>query len=126
MYMGHRCSDTRGIVFEDVRVPKENVLVGEGPGFKIAMGAFDKTRPSVAAGAVGLGQRALDATTKYALERKSFGKLLAEHKAVSFLLAEMALKVELARLSNQRAAWEVDRGGGTFTMSPLQRSLQAT
>ncbi|XP_072366402.1 medium-chain specific acyl-CoA dehydrogenase, mitochondrial [Scyliorhinus torazame] len=110
MNMGQRCSDTRGIVFEDVRVPKENVLVGEGAGFKIAMGAFDKTRPPVAAGAVGLGQRALDEATKYALERKTFGKLLAEHQAISFLLAEMALKVELARLSYQRAAWEVDQG----------------
>ena len=47
MNMGQRCSDTRGIVFEDVRVPKENVLLGEGAGFKIAMGAFDKTRPPV-------------------------------------------------------------------------------
>uniref|UniRef100_A0A2K5S8S8 Medium-chain specific acyl-CoA dehydrogenase, mitochondrial n=1 Tax=Cebus imitator TaxID=2715852 RepID=A0A2K5S8S8_CEBIM len=76
--MGQRCSDTRGIVFEDVRVPKENVLIGEGAGFKIAMGAFDRTRPAVAAGAVGLAQRALDEATKYALERKTFGKLLAE------------------------------------------------
>uniref|UniRef100_UPI00398EDE52 medium-chain specific acyl-CoA dehydrogenase, mitochondrial n=1 Tax=Pristiophorus japonicus TaxID=55135 RepID=UPI00398EDE52 len=110
MNLGQRCSDTRGIVFEDVRVPKENVLVGEGAGFKIAMGAFDKTRPPVAAGAVGLGQRAVDEATKYALERKTFGKLLAEHQAVSFLLAEMAMKVELARLGYQRAAWEVDQG----------------
>lgn len=47
MNMGQRCSDTRGIVFEDVRVPKENVLIAEGAGFKIAMGAFDKTRPPV-------------------------------------------------------------------------------
>uniref|UniRef100_A0AAA9SG93 Medium-chain specific acyl-CoA dehydrogenase, mitochondrial n=3 Tax=Bos TaxID=9903 RepID=A0AAA9SG93_BOVIN len=76
--MGQRCSDTRGIVFEDVRVPKENVLIGEGAGFKIAMGAFDKTRPP--------------------------------HQGISFLLAEMAMKVELARLSYQRAAWEVDSG----------------
>nr|XP_048309495.1 medium-chain specific acyl-CoA dehydrogenase, mitochondrial isoform X2 [Myodes glareolus] len=108
--MGQRCSDTRGIVFEDVRVPKENVLIAEGAGFKIAMGAFDRTRPTVAAGAVGLGQRALDEATKYALERKTFGKLLAEHQGVSFLLAEMAMKVELARLAYQRAAWEVDAG----------------
>ncbi|XP_015346012.1 medium-chain specific acyl-CoA dehydrogenase, mitochondrial isoform X2 [Marmota marmota marmota] len=64
----------------------------------------------VAAGAVGLGQRALDEATKYALERKTFGKLLVEHQGVAFLLAEMAMKVELARLSYQRAAWEVDSG----------------
>ncbi|NP_001087662.1 acyl-CoA dehydrogenase medium chain S homeolog [Xenopus laevis] len=110
MNMGQRCSDTRGIVFEDVRVPAENVLIGEGAGFKIAMGAFDKTRPPVAAGAVGLAQRALDEATKYAVERKTFGKLIAEHQAVSFLLAEMAMKVELARLAYQRAAWEIDCG----------------
>ncbi|XP_077306557.1 medium-chain specific acyl-CoA dehydrogenase, mitochondrial [Lithobates pipiens] len=108
--MGQRCSDTRGIVFEDVRVPAENVLIGEGAGFKIAMGAFDKTRPPVAAGAVGLAQRALDEATNYAMERKTFGKVLVEHQAVSFMLAEMAMKVELARLAYQRAAWEVDAG----------------
>ncbi|RMB88351.1 hypothetical protein DUI87_35283 [Hirundo rustica rustica] len=101
--MGQRCSDTRGIVFEDVRVPKENVLIAEGAGFKIAMGAFDKTRPpvsarnglftkqtrnscrsprtvptQVAAGAVGLARRALDEATRYALERKTFGKPIVE------------------------------------------------
>ncbi|NP_001133108.1 medium-chain specific acyl-CoA dehydrogenase, mitochondrial [Salmo salar] len=108
--MGQRCSDTRGITFEDVRIPKENVLIGEGAGFKIAMGAFDKTRPPVAAGATGLAQRALDEATGYALERKTFGKLIAEHQAVSFLLAEMAMKVELARMGWQRSAWEVDNG----------------
>ncbi|NWW82567.1 ACADM protein, partial [Climacteris rufus] len=136
MNMGQRCSDTRGIVFEDVRVPKENVLIAEGAGFKIAMGAFDKTRPpvsignnmvikysrnfcffysvlysiQVAAGAVGLAKRALDEATRYALERKTFGKAIVEHQAVSFLLAEMAMKVELARMAYQRAAWEVDAG----------------
>ncbi|XP_078263997.1 medium-chain specific acyl-CoA dehydrogenase, mitochondrial isoform X2 [Rhinoraja longicauda] len=78
MNMGQRCSDTRGIVFEDVRVPAENVLIEEGAGFKIAMGAFDKTRPAVASGAVGLAQRAMDEATKYALERKTFGRLLVE------------------------------------------------
>ncbi|NXR86634.1 ACADM protein, partial [Hypocryptadius cinnamomeus] len=108
--MGQRCSDTRGIVFEDVRVPKENVLIAEGAGFKIAMGAFDKTRPPVAAGAVGLARRALDEATRYALERKTFGKPIVEHQAVAFLLAEMAMKVELARMGYQRAAWEVDAG----------------
>lgn len=106
--MGQRSSDTRGITFEDVKIPKENVLIGEGAGFKIAMGAFDKTRPpvsallqllllthcsclirhmsckpsldvfQVAAGATGLAQRALEEATKYALERKTFGKFIAE------------------------------------------------
>ncbi|XP_056277627.1 medium-chain specific acyl-CoA dehydrogenase, mitochondrial [Pseudoliparis swirei] len=110
MNMGQRCSDTRGITFEDVRVPKENVLIAEGVGFKIAMGAFDNTRPPVAAGATGLAQRALDEATMYALQRKTFGKVIAEHQAVAFLLAEMAMKVELARMAYQRSAWEVDQG----------------
>ncbi|XP_049846385.1 probable medium-chain specific acyl-CoA dehydrogenase, mitochondrial isoform X4 [Schistocerca gregaria] len=108
--MGQRCSDTRGITFEDVRVPKENVLLAEGAGFKIAMGAFDKTRPPVAAGAVGLAQRALDEATKYSLERKTFGTTIANHQAVAFMLADMAIGVETARLSWMRAAWASDQG----------------
>lgn len=108
--MGQRASDTRGLTFEDVVVPKENVLIGEGAGFKIAMGAFDRTRPPVAAGAVGLAQRALDEATKYSMERKTFGKVIAEHQAVAFILADMAIGVESSRLAWMRAAWEVDQG----------------
>uniref|UniRef100_A0A8C0PKV6 Medium-chain specific acyl-CoA dehydrogenase, mitochondrial n=1 Tax=Canis lupus familiaris TaxID=9615 RepID=A0A8C0PKV6_CANLF len=91
--MGQRCSDTRGIVFEDVKVPKENVLIGEGAGFKIAMGAFDKTRPP--------------------------------HQGISFLLAEMAMKVELARMSYQRAAWEVDTGRRNTYFASIAKAYAA-
>ncbi|XP_055376315.1 medium-chain specific acyl-CoA dehydrogenase, mitochondrial [Condylostylus longicornis] len=108
--MGQRASDTRGITFEDVRVPKENVLIGEGAGFKIAMGTFDKTRPPVAAGAVGLAQRCLDEALKYSLERKTFGVPIAMHQAVSFMLADMAMGVETSRLAYRKAAYEVDQG----------------
>ncbi|XP_065067702.1 medium-chain specific acyl-CoA dehydrogenase, mitochondrial-like [Rhopilema esculentum] len=108
--MGQRASDTRGITFEDVRVPKENVLGTEGLGFKIAMGAFDFTRPPVAAGAVGVARRAFDEATKYSLERKTMGKFIAEHQAVQFILADMAIGVEVARLITHRAAWEIDQG----------------
>ncbi|WP_411025581.1 acyl-CoA dehydrogenase family protein, partial [Salmonella sp. s55004] len=76
--MGQRASDTRGITFTDVRIPKENVLTVQGAGFKIAMGAFDKTRPPVAAGAVGLARRAMDEATKYSLERTAFGKKICQ------------------------------------------------
>lgn len=65
--MGQRASDTRGITFDDVQVPDENRLGNVGDGFKIAMGAFDTTRPLVAAGAVGLARRALEEATKYSL-----------------------------------------------------------
>lgn len=108
--MGLRASDTRGITFEDVRIPKENVLMGEGNGFKVAMKTFDKTRPPVAAGATGISQRCLDESLKYSLERKTFGVPIAQHQAVQMMLADMAVGVELSRLSYMRCAWEVDRG----------------
>jgi acyl-CoA dehydrogenase len=106
--MGQRCSDTRGITFEDVVVPKENILVGEGAGFKVAMGAFDKTRPPVAAGAVGIAQRALDEATKYAVERKTFGQPIINHQAVNFMLADMAIGIESSRLCYMKSAWQAD------------------
>ncbi|NWZ88639.1 ACADM protein, partial [Poecile atricapillus] len=107
--MGQRCSDTRGIVFEDVRVPKENVLIAEGAGFKIAMGAFDKTRPPVAAGAVGLARRALDEATRYALERKTFGKPIVEVSLESDP-AQTTIPQGSLSTTSRRAAWEVDAG----------------
>lgn len=109
--MGQRASDTRGITFEDVRVPKENVLVGEGAGFKVAMMTFDKTRPPVAAGATGLAQRAMDEAMRYSLERKTFGVPIAMHQAVSSMLADMAIGVECSRLAWMRGATEVDQNG---------------
>ncbi|CAG9763048.1 unnamed protein product [Ceutorhynchus assimilis] len=108
--MGQRASDTRGITFEDVRVPKENVLMGEGAGFKIAMLTFDKTRPPVAASAVGLAQRCLEESTKYAMERKTFGVPIFNHQAVAFMLADMAIGVETGRLAWMKAAWDTDNG----------------
>ncbi|KAJ1363323.1 hypothetical protein KIN20_023168 [Parelaphostrongylus tenuis] len=107
--MGQRCSDTRTITFEDVRVPSSNVLGKPGEGFKVAMSAFDMTRPGVAAGAVGLSWRALDEAAKYALERKTFGTEIANHQAVQFMLADMAVNLELSRLATYRAAHDVDR-----------------
>lgn len=106
--MGQRASDTRGITFEDVRVPKENIVGAEGAGFKIAMATFDLTRPPVAAGAVGLANRAMFEATQYALQRKTFGVPIAQHQAVAAILADMAIGVESGRLAWQRAAWEVD------------------
>merc|ERR1711973_881504 len=108
--MGQRASDTRGITFEDVVVPKENVLIGEGAGFKVAMGAFDKTRPPVAAGATGISQRALDEATKYANERKTFGTAIINHQAVASMLADMAINTECARLTYMKSAWQADNG----------------
>ena len=107
--MGQRASDTRVINFEDVVIPKENVLAKEGDGFKVAMGAFDMTRPGVASGALGLAWRCLDEASKYSLERKTFGMPIAMHQAVGFMLAEMAINIEMSRLVTYRAAYDVDQ-----------------
>lgn len=123
--MGQRASDTRGITFEDVVVPKENVLIGEGAGFKIAMGAFDKTRPPVAAGAVGLAQRALDEATKYATERKTFGAEIYKHQAVAFILADMAIGIETSRLAWMKSAYEIDQGRRNTYYASIAKALAA-
>ncbi|KAJ3049038.1 hypothetical protein HK097_009964 [Rhizophlyctis rosea] len=108
--MGQRASDTRGITFEDVEVPEENVLGQVGAGFKIAMGAFDITRPLVASAAVGLARRALEEATKYSLERKTMGSPIANHQAIAFMLADMAIGVEAARNLVWKAGWLRDNG----------------
>ena len=72
------------------------------------MGAFDKTRPPVAAGAVGIAQRALDEATKYAMERKTFGQPIINHQAVNFMLADMAIGIESSRLCYMKSAWQAD------------------
>mmetsp|Transcript_1152 Transcript_1152/g.1362 ORF Transcript_1152/g.1362 Transcript_1152/m.1362 type:complete len:414 (-) Transcript_1152:804-2045(-) len=108
--MGQRCSDTRGITFEDVEVPEENVLGTEGVGFKIAMGAFDHTRPPVAIGAVGLARRAMDEAVKYAMERKTMGVPIAQHQAINFMIADMAMNIEAGRMLTYKSAVEIDSG----------------
>ncbi|XP_044751192.1 probable medium-chain specific acyl-CoA dehydrogenase, mitochondrial [Coccinella septempunctata] len=116
--MGQRASDTRAVTFEDVRVPIENVLANEGDGFKIAMQAFDVTRPAIGATCTGLMQRCLDESSKYANERKTFGVPIAEHQGVAFMLADMAVGVELSRLAWRKGAWEYDNGQkNTYTAS---------
>ncbi len=108
--MGQRASDTRGITFEDVKVPEKYRLGREGDGFKIAMGAFDHTRPPVAAGAVGLARRAMDEAIAYAKTRKTFGQPISSYQAVSFMIADMAKDIEAGRLLVYQAAWTIDQG----------------
>lgn len=123
--MGQRCSDTRGITFEDVRVPAKNVLGAPGKGFKVAMGAFDFTRPPVAAGAVGLARRAMDEAIKYSLERKTMGKAIAQHQAVAFMLADMATGIEAARMMTYKAAWMADHGIKNTTWASMAKLFAA-
>lgn len=108
--MGQRASDTRGLTFEDVEVPAENVLGKEGDGFKIAMKAFDHTRPLVSAAAVGLARAAMEHAIDYASDRKAFGRPISDFQGVSFMIADMAAEVEAARLLVWKAGWEIDNG----------------
>ncbi len=108
--MGQRASLTNDIIFEDVRLPKEALVGEEGAGFKVAMKTFDRSRPWIAAGAAGVIRRALEESRAYALERKTFGVPIAQHQAVQFMLAEMAIAHETTRLLYMKASWMVDIG----------------
>lgn len=108
--MGQRASDTRAITFEDVVVPAKNRLGNEGDGFLIAMGAFDYTRPLVAAGAVGLARAAMEYATNYAKERKSFGIPIWQHQGIGFLLADMSTEIDASRYLVWKSALEIDKG----------------
>ncbi|HVX94826.1 MAG TPA: acyl-CoA dehydrogenase family protein [Polyangia bacterium] len=108
--MGQRASNTTDVIFEDVKLTKKNLVGAEGEGFKVAMRTFDRSRPWIAAGASGLIRRALEESRKYALERKAFGVPIAQHQAVQFMLAEMAIAYESTRLLCHKAAWSIDQG----------------
>ncbi len=123
--LGQRASDTRGITFEDVKIPKANLLGKEGDGFKIAMAAFDHTRPPVSAAAVGLARRAMDESIEYAETRKTFDKPIAVHQAVSFMIADMAKDIEAARYLMWRAAWEIDQGRRNTKFAAFAKAFAA-
>jgi alkylation response protein AidB-like acyl-CoA dehydrogenase len=109
--MGIRGSVTRELVFQDCRVPRKNLLGGrEGTGFVIAMRTFDKSRPGVAAQAVGIAQGALDEAAKYARQREQFGKPIGSFQGVQFMLADMATQIEAARALVYQTARAVDAG----------------
>lgn len=108
--MGHRSSDTRAVRFNNVKVPKENMLGQPGEGWAIAMNTLDHSRPLVASSALGGAQRALDLSIQYAKERTQFGVPIAKHQAIQFMIAEMGMKVEAARLLTHKAAWMCDQG----------------
>lgn len=116
--MGQRASDTRAVTFDRVIVGADQVVGEVGQGFKVAMAAFDVTRPLIGAAAVGLARRALHESRQYSLERRSMGRLLIEHQAIAFMLADMATGIEAARLLVHKAALEQDMGvRNTFTAS---------
>jgi alkylation response protein AidB-like acyl-CoA dehydrogenase len=102
--LGMRASDTSALTFDNVRIPGENLIGIEGEGFKQALRVLDGGRIGIAALSVGIAQGALDASIRYAKERKQFGKPIAEFQAIQWKLADMATEIAAARLLTQRAA----------------------
>ncbi|OBF88631.1 acyl-CoA dehydrogenase [Mycobacterium sp. 852002-51152_SCH6134967] len=108
--MGIKGSPTTELYFEDCRIPADRIIGEEGTGFKTALATLDHTRPTIGAQAVGIAQGALDASIVYVKERKQFGKPIADFQAVQFMLADMAMKIEAARLTVYSAAARAERG----------------
>jgi alkylation response protein AidB-like acyl-CoA dehydrogenase len=108
--LGIRGSDTHSLMFNDVKVPKENRIGEDGFGFRFAMKTLEGGRIGIAAQALGIAQGAFELATQYAKERKSFGKPISEHQAIAFKLADMATQIEAARLLVYKAAWLKDQG----------------
>ena len=108
--MGQRCSNTVGINFKNVYVPKENILAEPGRGFVLAMKTFARTRPIIGSFGVGAARAAMEYALDYAKKRKAFGMVINNYQGIQFKLAEMFQKVETARLLTWKAAWESDRG----------------
>jgi acyl-CoA dehydrogenase len=106
--LGQRASNTVGINFKDVRVPKENVIAPPGEGFVLAMQTFSRTRPAIGALAVGAARSAMEFATDYAKKRRAFGTKIADFQAIQHKIAEMYQKVETSRLLVWKAAWEAD------------------
>jgi acyl-CoA dehydrogenase len=121
--MGHRSSDTRGIRFSKVKVPKENMLGKPGEGWTIAMKTLDHSRPLVASSAAGGAQRALECSVEYAKERTQFGVPIAKHQMVQHMIAEMAMKVEASKLLISKAAWLLDNGQPNTLVASMAKAF---
>ena len=108
--MGLRASDTTDLLFEDCRIPAENLLGQEGDGFKIVMKGLDSGRIGIAAQSIGVAQAALDAAVKYAKERDQFGQKISKFQGLRWIIADMATEIEAARQLMLSAASMKDRG----------------
>jgi len=124
--MGIKGSQTAELIFTDCEVPVENLLGREGDGFKFAMMTLDRTRPGVAAQAMGIAQGALDLALSYSKQRVQFKKPIAENQGIQFMLADMATKVEAARLLVYNAAEMIDRGEPNFGKYSSMAKLYAS
>ena len=123
--MGCHISHTMELILENVRVPVSMRVADEGEGFKIAMTALDSGRITIAAVALGVAKAAMDVAVSHAGQREQFGKPIGEYQGVSFLLADMAVQYEAAKLLVQKAAWLKD-AGKPFSTEAAMAKLAAT
>ena len=123
--LGLRSSDTASLLFEDCRVPGENLLGTEGEGFAIALATLDGGRIGIAAQALGIAQGCLEESVPYAQQRRQFGRAIAEFEAIQWMLADMATEIDAARLLTYRAAWLAEQGR-TFTKEAAMAKLFAS
>jgi butyryl-CoA dehydrogenase len=123
--LGLRSSDTASLLFEDCRVPGENLLGTEGEGFAIALATLDGGRIGIAAQALGIAQGCLEESVAYAQQRRQFGRAIAEFEAIQWMLADMATEIDAARLLTYRAAWLAGQER-TFTKEAAMAKLFAS
>ena len=121
--LGLRSSDTASIVFDDCRVARENLLGGEGDGFRIALATLDGGRIGIAAQALGIAQGCLDESLAYARERRQFGQPIANFQAIQWMLSDMAAEIDAARLMTYRAAWLAQQGRTVTQASAMAKLL---
>ncbi len=123
--MGQRSSDTCAVTFDNVRVPKDQMIGAPGEGFKIAMQTLDASRPMTAAIAVGIARASLEHAIAYAQERKQFGTPISSFQAIQFMLADMATAVESSRLLTWRSALMLDAGKNASLESSMAKRVSA-
>jgi len=123
--LGQRASNTCSVVLKNVRIPEENVLAKPGRGFVLAMQTFQKTRPAVAAFAVGCARSAMEYAIDYAQKRKTFGRPIGTYQGIQFKLAEMYKDIEAARLLTYKAAWEGDQGLDSNLTSSIAKAFSS-
>jgi len=124
--MGIRASATRELIFQDCRIPKENLIAKEGMGFIVAMRTLDYSRPGVAAQALGIATGALEEAIKYSRQRHQFGKPISSFQGIQFMLADMATQVEAARLLVYQAARHIDSGAKDISKISAMAKLFAS
>ena len=123
--LGIRSSDTTELYFQDVVIPKENLIGSEGDGFKICLETLDGGRIGIASQALGIAQASLDASINYSKERKQFGKTIASFQAIQFKIADMSISIDAARLLTRKAAWLKD-SGQPYGISAAKAKLYAS